>query len=59
MYFFHKLVTDEDIIINNDTKFSYDEHLNPAKKILKLYNVKIFHKQKNIRFSFYIFYLLY
>ena len=33
--FLHKLVTDEDIIINN------------AKKILKLYNVKFFRYQKN------------
>ena len=45
--FLHKLVTDEDIIINNDTKFSYDDHLNLAKKILKLYNVKFFRYQKN------------
>ena len=39
--FLHKLVTDEDIIINNDTKFSYDHHLNLAKRILNLYNIKI------------------
>ena len=39
--FLHKIVTDEDIIINNDTKFSYDHHLNLAKRILNLYNIKI------------------
>ena len=25
--FLHELATDEDIIINNDTKFSYDDHI--------------------------------
>ena len=40
--FLHELITaDEDIIINNDTKFSYDHHLNLAKRILNLYNIKI------------------
>ena len=39
MYFLHKLVTDEDIIIKNDIKFSYDDHLNLAKKALKSYNI--------------------
>ena len=50
--FLHELITDEDIIINNDTKFSYDDHLNLAKKILNLYNIKNFRYQNDIKFVF-------
>ena len=50
--FLHKLVTDEDIIIKNDIKFSYDDHLNLAKQILKSYNIKNFLFQKNIKVVF-------
>ena len=50
--FLHELITDEDIIINNDTKFSYDDHLNLAKKILNLYNIKNFRYQNNIKSVF-------
>ena len=50
--FLHELVKDEDIIINNDTKFSYDDHLNLAKKILNLYNIKNFRYQHSIKVVF-------
>jgi hypothetical protein len=50
--FLHELAADEDIIINNDTKFSYDDHLNLAKQILKSYNIKNFRFQKNIKVVF-------
>ena len=50
--FLHELITDEDIIINNDTKFSYDDHINLAKKILNLYNIKNFRYQNNIKSVF-------
>ena len=48
----HELITDEDIIINNDTKFSYDDHINLAKKILNLYNIKNFRYQNDIKVVF-------
>ena len=51
-FFLHELITDEDIIINNDTKFSYDDHINLAKKILNLYNIKNFRYQNNIKSVF-------
>ena len=50
--FLHELITDEDIIINNDTKFSYDDHINLAKKILNLYNIKNFRYQNDIKSVF-------
>ena len=50
--FLHELITDEDIIINNDTKFSYDDHINLAKKILNLYNIKNFRYQNDIKVVF-------
>ena len=36
--FLHKLVEDKDIIIDSDTIFSYNEHLNLAKKIINFSN---------------------
>ena len=33
--FLHKLVTNKDIIIDDNTNFSYNEHLNMSKKIIK------------------------
>ena len=36
--FLHKLVEDKDIIIDSDTVFSYNEHLNLAKKIINFSN---------------------
>ena len=32
--FLHQLVTNKDIIIDENTKFSYSEHLNMSKKII-------------------------
>ena len=36
--FLHKLVKDKDIIIDSNTSFSYNEHLNLAKKIIQFTN---------------------
>ena len=36
--FLHQLVKDKDIIIDSNTIFSYNEHLELAKKIIKFYN---------------------
>lgn len=36
--FLHKLVKEKDIIIDSNTIFSYNEHLELAKKIIKFYN---------------------
>jgi len=36
--FLHKLIEDKDIIIDSDTLFSYNEHLNLAKKIINFSN---------------------
>ena len=36
--FLHKLVEDKDIIIDSDTVFSYNEHLNLAKEIINFWN---------------------
>ena len=36
--FLHKLVKDKDVIIDNNTIFSYNEHLNLAKKIIQFSN---------------------
>ena len=36
--FLHKLVTDKDIIIDDNTVFSYNEHINLAKKIIQFSN---------------------
>ena len=38
--FLHKLVRDKDIIIDSNTVFSYNEHLNLAKKIIQFSNPK-------------------
>ena len=61
--FLHKLVRDKDIIIDSNTVFSYNEHLNLAKKIIqfsnpekKKINIK-FTKTKKYYFSKYQFYL--
>ena len=37
----HKLVSNKEIIIDENTNFSYNEHLNMSKKIIELYNVEI------------------
>ena len=38
--FIHQIVTDKDIVINDYSNFSYNEHINLAKKILKSSNHK-------------------
>ena len=38
--FFHRFPSDEDIIIESKTEFTYNDHLNLAKKILDIYNPK-------------------
>ena len=38
--FLHQLASDKDIIINNDSNFSYNEHINLSKKIIQLSNFK-------------------
>jgi len=56
--FLHQLINDNDIIIDNNTVFSYDDHLNLSKKIIKYFDPntkdiiakKI--KPKNIKFPF-------
>ena len=54
--FLHQLVTNKDIIIDENTKFSYSEHLNMSKKIIEQSNLdkkKIFlKKRKNSKFAF-------
>ena len=39
--FLHKLVNDKDIIIDSNTVFSYNEHLNLAKKIIGYTNIGV------------------
>ena len=52
--FLHKLVSNKNIIIDDNTNFSYNEHLNMAKKIIELSKaeikniLKIKKKQKNV-----------
>ena len=56
--FLHKLINDKDIIINDNTNFSYNEHIKLSKKIIKYFDQntkdiiakKI--KPKNIKFPF-------
>ena len=38
--FLHKLATNNDIIIDDNSNFSYNEHINLSKKILELSNMK-------------------
>ena len=38
--FIHQLVTDKDFIIDDDSNFSYNDHINLSKKILNLPNIK-------------------
>ena len=38
MFFLHQLVTNKDIIIDANTSFSYNEHLNMSKKIIEKSN---------------------
>ena len=52
--FLHKIVSDKNIIIDDNTNFSYNEHLNMAKKIIELSKadikniLKIKKKPKNV-----------
>ena len=39
-FFLHKLVSDNDIIINDKTIFSYDDHIKLSKKIINFYDPK-------------------
>ena len=54
----HQLIKDNDIIIDNNSIFSYDEHINLSKKIIKFNdpNTKTIIakkiKTKNIKFPF-------
>ena len=41
--FLHQLIKDKDIIIDSNTIFSYNEHLNLAKKIINFYNEETKH----------------
>jgi len=56
--FLHQLIKDNDIIIDDNSIFSYDEHINLSKKIIKYYdpNTKTIIakkiKPKNIKFPF-------
>ena len=46
--FLHKLVKDKDIIIDSNTIFSYNEHLNLAKKIIEFSNQEMKKKVINL-----------
>ena len=46
--FIHQLASDKDIIINDDLNFSYNDHINLAKKILKSSNHKNLNLIKNM-----------
>ena len=48
--FLHKLVNDKDVIIDSNTIFSYNEHINLAKKIIQFSNPET--KKKNIEFTY-------
>ena len=56
--FLHELATDKDIIIDSNTVFSYEDHINLAKKIIEFSNLKTknfilkLKKPKNIIFPF-------
>ena len=59
--FLHKIVSDKNIIIDDNTNFSYNEHLNMAKKIIELSKAEIknilkIKKKTKKRISIYRFY---
>ena len=62
--FLHELATDKDIIIDSNTVFSYEDHINLAKKIIEFSNPKTknfilkLKKPKNIIFPFLYFIFL-
>lgn len=39
-FFLHRLINDNDIIIDDKTSFSYDDHINLSKKIIQFYDPK-------------------
>ena len=45
--FLHKIATDKDIIIKDNTSFSYDDHINLSKKIIQSSNLKAFLNKNN------------
>ena len=45
--FLHNYITDKNIIIDNNNSFSYEDHLNLAKKIIYASNIKINNLSKN------------
>ena len=45
--FLHDYINDKNIIIDNNNTFSYEEHLNLAKKIINASNIKISNLSKN------------
>jgi hypothetical protein len=57
-FFLHQLIDDKDIIINNISDFSYDEHINLSKKIIRFFDPQTKDKvqkkvrPKNIKFPF-------
>ena len=61
-FFLHKLVSDNDIIIDDKTVFSYDDHIRLSKKIINFYDPKTkdlilkMPKQKKKRISKYRLY---
>ena len=56
--FLHELVSENDIIIDSNNVFTYDEHIKLAKKIIDFYNPKTknfilqLKKPKNIKLPF-------
>ena len=45
--FLHKIATDKDIIIKDNSSFSYDDHINLSKKIIQSSNLKTFLNKNN------------
>ena len=45
--FLHKIATDKDIIIKDNSNFSYDDHINLSKKIIQSSNLKTFLNKNN------------
>ena len=61
-FFLHEFATDNDIIIDSNTVFTYEDHINLAKKIIDFSNPKTKNsilKLKNLKKLFFLLWILY
>ena len=62
MFFLHEFASDNDIIIDSNTVFTYEDHINLAKKIIDFSNPKTKNsilKLKNLKKLFFLLWILY